>query len=78
MSTDDRVKLVVDAEVCIGGGVCEMSAPDVFLVNDDTAVASVIGDGMLPREQAEEVVDRCPGRAISIVEPPTAPRETRS
>lgn len=64
----DLVRVAVDSERCIGGGQCEMLEPDVFLV-DDEAISSVIGSGELPRDRAEVVAHRCPGAAISIVEP---------
>ncbi len=63
----DLVKLKVDTEACIAGGQCEMIEPDTFLVDDDTAIASVIGTGSLPVDRAAEVIDRCPAQAISIV-----------
>lgn len=63
----DLVKLAVDPEVCIGGGQCEMLEEETFVLDDDTMISSVTGPGELPRERAELVVDRCPGRAISIV-----------
>ena len=67
MSTE-LVRVAVDEERCIGGGQCEMLEPEVFLVDDDEAISSVIGPGALPRPRAEVVVHRCPGAAISIVE----------
>ena len=69
MSTDP-VGVAVDEERCIGGGQCEMLEPEVFLLDDETAISSVIGSGALPRQRAEVVVHRCPGAAISIVERP--------
>ena len=69
MSADDLVRMAVDDERCIGGGQCEMLEPEVFLVDDDEAVSSVIGTGVLPRPRAELVVHRCPGAAIAIVGP---------
>ena len=68
----DLVRMAVDAGACIGGGQCEMLEPEVFLVDDEDAVSAVIGEGMLARRRAEVVVDRCPGAAISIVEPAAA------
>ena len=62
----DLVAVAVDAERCIGGGLCEMLEPETFLVDEDTVMSSVIGAGTLPRLRAEVVVDRCPGAAISI------------
>lgn len=64
----ELVKLAVDAEACIAGGQCEMLEPDTFLVDDDTAIVSVVGAGLLPPERAAVVVDRCPAGAISITE----------
>jgi len=66
-SNDDRVKMVVDRDVCIGAGQCEMYDDDVFELDDDV-LATVIGDGTLPRDRAAAAADRCPGRAISFVE----------
>ena len=64
----EMVRVAVDQELCIGGGICEMLEPEVFELDDDIVIASVIGDGLLPRNRAEVVVDRCPSRAISVVE----------
>ena len=64
----EMVKMAVDAEACIAGGQCEMLEPETFLVDDDTAVSSVIGTGLLSAEQAAVVIDRCPASAISILE----------
>lgn len=65
----DLVPVTVNTEACITGGQCEMLEPDTFLVDDGTAVAGVIGAGLLPRSRAEIVIERCPGRAISAVSP---------
>ena len=70
---DDPVLVATDAESCIGGGQCEMLEPEVFLLDDDEVVSSVIGTGTLPRRRAEVVVDRCPGAAISIIGPAPVP-----
>ena len=45
-----------------------MLEPEVFELDDDMVISSVISDGLLPRDRAEVVVDRCPGRAISLEE----------
>ena len=65
---DDLVRVAVDQALCIGGGLCEMLEPEVFELDNEIVISSVIGDGLLPRDRADVVVDRCPGRAISIVE----------
>jgi len=72
----DPVRMAVDGEVCIGGGQCELLAGGVFLVDDDTAVATVIEPGLLERALALEIVDRCPSGAVSFaeVDPEPSPR----
>ena len=70
MSNDtntDRVRMVVDRDSCIGAGQCEMHDEEVFELDNDV-LATVIGDGTLPRDRAAAAADRCPGRAISFVE----------
>ena len=68
MAGDDMVQVAVDQELCIGGGICEMLEPEVFELDDDIVISSVVSDGLLPRDRAAVVVDRCPGQAIAIVE----------
>ena len=68
MASDDMVRVAVDQELCIGGGICEMLEPEVFKLDDDIVISSVISDGLLPRDRAAVAVDRCPGQAIAIVE----------
>lgn len=64
---DDRVRMIVDRDSCIGAGQCEMHDEEVFELDDDVLV-TVIGDGTLPRDRATAAADRCPGRAISFVD----------
>lgn len=71
--TGDRVRLTVDRDVCIGVGQCELLEPDVFRLDDDDELAVIIGDGTLPRERADVVVDKCPSGAIAIQEAPSGP-----
>lgn len=65
---EDLVRVVVEIDACIGGGQCEMLEPNTFVVGEDDGLASVVGDGLLPRDRALNAIDRCPGRAISLVE----------
>lgn len=67
----DLVKVVVDETTCIAGGICEMLEPDTFTIDDDSAISVVQGEGLVARDRAEVVVDRCPARAVSIVEAAT-------
>lgn len=74
--TGDDVQVQIDDTLCIAGGQCEMLEEATFLVDDDTAIAAVIGTGMLPRDRAEIVIDRCPSGAISIVAEATTDEAT--
>ncbi len=62
----ELVKMVVNQDVCIGAGQCEMLEEETFLVDDDTVVAGVIGTGLLPMDRAQKVIGACPTQAISI------------
>ena len=46
-----------------------MLEPEVYLLDEDEVISSVIGPGALRPDRADVVVHRCPGAAISIVEP---------
>lgn len=62
------VVVVIDADVCVGIGQCELLEPDVFALDDDLGYSAVVGSGRLPLERAKIVVDKCPSNAIRIVE----------
>ena len=62
----ELVALHVDTDKCIGSGMCEMLEEAVFLIDEDTNIADVIGTGSLPPDRAAVVIDRCPSGAISI------------
>lgn len=63
------MKVVVDADLCMGCGICEGICPDVFSMGSGT-VAEVLLDPV-PEKYAADVqdaVEQCPEEAISIVE----------
>lgn len=64
-SAPGQVRVVVDSQVCVAGGQCEMLEPETFRIDDDTAISVVIGTGMLGSERAAIVIDRCPSGALS-------------
>jgi len=65
----DLVRLTLDTEVCIGVGQCELLAPDTFELDDDEGTARIVGEADVDRALAEQVVDKCPSRAIQIATP---------
>lgn len=60
------VQVVVDGERCIGAGQCELLEPEVFRIDDDTAVAVVLDGARIAADRAEEVVERCPSGAVTV------------
>jgi ferredoxin len=56
-----------DQDACIGSGICESIAEDVFRIGDDglmSLVVDVVADER--RQQLEVAVSRCPTGAIRI------------
>ena len=63
------IRIVVDADLCQGHGVCESEAPDLFEVDRDRKVV-VLDEtpGEDQRKALELAVKYCPTHALSIVE----------
>lgn len=63
------MKAFVDPDVCMGCGVCEGIAPDVFQMNEDN-VAVVLLNPIPANLEADvrDAMDQCPEQAISIEE----------
>jgi ferredoxin len=62
------MKIVVDLELCIGAGVCVMTAPDVFDQNDEDGRVKLLTEHVSGTAEAfaRQAVDRCPSGALSI------------
>ena len=64
-----EVKVRVDNELCVGTGLCEATAPDLFEIGDD-GISHVLKDEV-PEElvaAAREAADNCPTRALSLTD----------
>jgi ferredoxin len=62
------MKVVADLEVCIGAGVCVMTAPEIFDQGDEDGLVRVLVE-LVPTEEerlAREAADLCPSAALSI------------
>ena len=61
------MRVHIDPDLCIGCGICEGDAPDVFSLATST-VAEVIMDPVLPEFEADArmAAEDCPESAISI------------
>ncbi|MBI4926916.1 MAG: ferredoxin [Anaerolineae bacterium] len=63
------MRTFVDPDTCLGCGICETIAPNVFKLGSDP-VAVVLLDPVPAGEEANvrEAMDACPEQAISIEE----------
>lgn len=63
----DGVRARVDPEMCVGTGMCEATAPDLFEVGDDGISHVLLPD--IPPERlaaAREAAEACPTRALTV------------
>jgi ferredoxin len=63
------MKVVADLDVCIGAGVCVLTAPDVFDQDGEDGLVRLLVDPVpadLERD-SREAVDLCPSAALSIL-----------
>jgi ferredoxin len=67
------MRIVVDKDLCESNGVCVRTAPDMFLIDDDDKMRLLV-ERPSPEQmdRAREAVRRCPRRALSLVDDPTA------
>jgi len=63
------MKVVIDADICMGCGICEGIQPDVFSMGSEP-YAVVLLDPVPEQYRAdvEEAIEECPEEAIAIVE----------
>lgn len=64
------MKVIADLEVCIGAGVCVLTAPKVFDQSAEDGRVKVLVEEVPAAEAGlvREAVDLCPSAALSIVE----------
>lgn len=63
------MKVVADRDICIGSGLCVLTAPAVFDQDDDGIVAPLVED--VPPEdaaRARQAVAQCPSGALRVLE----------
>ncbi|MEU8900302.1 ferredoxin [Nocardia sp. NPDC048505] len=67
MSEGNRVDISVDRELCVGHGICESIAPDLFEVGVDGTVGILL-DRIPPEltDAARAAVAECPSRALRL------------
>jgi ferredoxin len=62
------VKVQANRDVCIGAGMCLMTAPDVFDQSDDDGLVILLDEHPEDTPSVREAIANCPSGAISIVE----------
>lgn len=62
------MKAKVDQDTCIGCGLCEGIAPDVFRMNDDGKSEAYQEFDESQKELVENAIESCPVSAISMDE----------
>ncbi|WP_225830137.1 ferredoxin [Streptomyces sp. NK08204] len=70
------MRIEADPEVCIGSGMCALTAPDLFDQSDDDGTVVVLRPAP-PAERLAAVrgaVGRCPSRALKLVDTATTAR----
>ncbi len=60
------MKAIVDAEKCIGCGLCAQVAPDVYEMQDDKAVIKIEEIVEDQEDDAKNGADQCPVAAIEV------------
>lgn len=62
------MKVTVDADLCIGCGVCESACPEIFRLAED-GIAYVLSDTVADEayDDAAGCTEMCPTAAIAIV-----------
>ncbi|MER5766479.1 ferredoxin [Streptomyces sp. NPDC001985] len=63
----EGLRVEVDREVCIGAGMCALTAPEVF-TQDDDGLSELLPSWTAARQEhrVREAVRLCPVRAITV------------
>ncbi|MBU4311782.1 MAG: ferredoxin [Candidatus Omnitrophica bacterium] len=56
----------VDAELCVGCGLCVNTSPDIFEMQEDKAVVKTPAVPAAQEESCKQSKDECPTEAIII------------
>lgn len=64
------MQVIADLELCIGAGVCVLTAPQVFDQSPDDGRVRLLAEHVREGDAAiaREAVERCPSAALSIRE----------
>lgn len=62
------MRVTADRDVCIGAGMCALTAPEVFDQDDDGIVTVLTPEPGSHEKAAREAAMLCPSGAVQIVE----------
>ncbi len=60
------MKVSIDADACVGCGLCEGDAPDVFEMDGDKAVCKMSDVSPNLEKAVRDAVSNCPQEAIKL------------
>lgn len=63
------MKITADREICIGAGMCALTAPDVFDQDEDEGRVLLLDETPADPAKARRAVQVCPSGAIEISVP---------
>ncbi len=66
LSALNRIRIVVDRDLCIGSGDCVDASPEVFALDDD-GKAFVIDPDAAPADEVIDAARNCPVTAIFVI-----------
>jgi ferredoxin len=68
ITMEDKMKVSVDKELCMGDRNCNMLCPEVFKYDEDELMSIVLLDEIPEHleDKVNQAVDECPGGAITI------------
>jgi ferredoxin len=63
------MKVIVKSERCVGHGMCNLVAPNVFALSEEDGHAQVIVETVTPEleEQVDAAKRSCPEEAIEVI-----------
>ena len=61
---EERLKVQVDEDNCVGSRLCQLAASEVFEVDETRGISTVLVDEVEASEDVWEAIEGCPREAI--------------